>query len=153
MQIEPAHAGEEAEKLARLVKMWRSRMRDAEFAVRRRESGGRNPQSYTGRLREAVAQWRDLSHEGSRSLSYRRGPGFVIVEDQRPGFEPATYEFDGSDAKIYLGCDAGATVNGLLSQLIASGGELFSTDGGTADRVLKFSPGLECVMHSGGRES
>jgi ribosomal peptide maturation radical SAM protein 1 len=89
-----------------------------------RYDDGRNPNTYTDGLREAVKQWRELSERAFKSLRYRRGPGFLIVQDRRPGMELADYQFDGPEAKIYLGCDAGATPAQLAAHLAAGGEHL-----------------------------
>jgi hypothetical protein len=43
------------------------------------------------------------------------------VSDRRPGFESADYRFEGPEAVIYLGCDAGASVATLHSSLATGG--------------------------------
>jgi ribosomal peptide maturation radical SAM protein 1 len=82
---------------------------------------GRDPKSYTQVLREAVGRWREASERGFGSLRYRRGPGFLIVEDRRPSLESFDYQFDGPEAKIYLACDAGATPTEVAAHLAAAG--------------------------------
>jgi ribosomal peptide maturation radical SAM protein 1 len=86
-----------------------------------RYDDGRDPETYIQGLREAVEKWREANKQGFGSLNYRRGPGFLIVQDRRPGLEPADYRFDGPEAQIYLGCDAGATAAELCAQLAAYG--------------------------------
>jgi len=80
---------------------------------------GRDPSSYTARAKEATERWRESAASSLKSLSYRRGPGFLIVNDRRPGFDEADYEFEDIEAKIYLACDAGATVERIRSLLLA----------------------------------
>jgi ribosomal peptide maturation radical SAM protein 1 len=86
-----------------------------------RYSDGRNPQTYTKDLAEAVERWGELKPRSAGSLSYRRGPGFLLVQDRRPGLENADYRFDGMEAKIYLACDAGTTAAEICRQLVAEG--------------------------------
>jgi ribosomal peptide maturation radical SAM protein 1 len=86
-----------------------------------RYSDGRNPQTYTKDLAEAVERWSELKERAVGSLSYRRGPGFLLVQDRRPGLEAADYRFDGVEAKIYLACDAGTTAVEICRQLAAEG--------------------------------
>ncbi|PYJ51699.1 MAG: hypothetical protein DME83_07030 [Verrucomicrobia bacterium] len=74
-------------------------------------------------LRDAVDRWRQLSEDGPGYLCYRRGPGFLTVEDRRAGLEAADYRFDGIEAKIYLACDAGATADHLSKQFAMDGDE------------------------------
>jgi ribosomal peptide maturation radical SAM protein 1 len=87
------------------------------YAFDFRYPGGREPSTYTSHLREAVERWRQSGPKSFGALSYRRGPGFLIVQDRRPGLETADYRFDGVEAEIYLGCDAGTTPEDLYSQI------------------------------------
>jgi ribosomal peptide maturation radical SAM protein 1 len=96
-------------------------LRDLVYDFDHRYQDGRDPSTYTDKLGEAIKQWRAVAEKAYRSLSYRRGPGFLIVNDQRPGFEKADYQFDGIEAKIYLACDAGATAERVHAQLSADG--------------------------------
>jgi ribosomal peptide maturation radical SAM protein 1 len=89
---------------------------------------GRDPESYIGPTAEAVTRWREVGSAAAGSLSYRRGPDFLIVHDRRPGFDEANYRFDGVEAAIYLGCDAGATPADLHAQVTAADGELSVED-------------------------
>jgi hypothetical protein len=86
-----------------------------------RYSDGRDPDIYTKELAEAVERWRELKERSIGSLSYRRGPGFLLVQDRRPGFEAADYRFDGIEAKIYLACDAGTTAAEIYRQFVEEG--------------------------------
>jgi len=89
---------------------------------------GRDPEDYTQSLREAVARWREASERALGSLRYRRGPGFLVVEDRRPGIESADYLFEGQEAKIYLACDAGASAAELCAELAAHGEDNLSAE-------------------------
>jgi ribosomal peptide maturation radical SAM protein 1 len=84
---------------------------------------GRDPETYVTGLREAVDRWRQLSEDGPGYLCYRRGPGFITVEDRRAGLEEADYRFDGIEGKLYLACDAGATADHLSKQFAVDGDE------------------------------
>jgi len=84
---------------------------------------GRDPETYVTGLRDAVDRWRQLSKDDPGYLCYRRGPGFLSVEDRRAGLEPADYRFDGIEGKIYLACDAGATADQLSTQFAVDGDE------------------------------
>jgi ribosomal peptide maturation radical SAM protein 1 len=86
-----------------------------------RYSDGRDPETYTKSLANAVERWRELRERAVGSLSYRRGPGFLLVQDRRPAFETADYRFDGVEAKIYLACDAGATAAEIRRQFVVEG--------------------------------
>jgi ribosomal peptide maturation radical SAM protein 1 len=82
---------------------------------------GRDPQTYTKSLAEAIERWRELKERAIGSLSYRRGPGFILIQDRRPGLETADYRLDGIEAKIYLACDAGVTAAEICRQFVAEG--------------------------------
>ena len=85
---------------------------------------GRDPASYVGGAEEAVAFWREAAANGGfGSLVARRGPGFLRIEDRRPGLERADYHFDEIEARIYLACDAGATVASIRAALAEAGFE------------------------------
>src|SRR5437762_12083514 len=84
---------------------------------------GRDPETYVTGLRDAVDRWRQLSEDGPGYLCYRRGPGFLTVEDRRAGLEAADYRFDGIEGKIYLACDAGATPDQLSARFAVDGDE------------------------------
>jgi ribosomal peptide maturation radical SAM protein 1 len=86
---------------------------------------GRDPHTYAARTREAVQRWRSAGCSALGSLFYRCGPGFIIIEDRRPGIEPADYRFDGVEARIYLGCDGGATPAALIKALGVDGEDSF----------------------------
>lgn len=88
---------------------------------------GRDVESYTKHLAEAVECWQEVKQRSLGSLSYRRGPGFVLVQDRRPGLEAADYRFDGIEAEIYLACDAGATAARIHDQLVARGDNSIDT--------------------------
>jgi hypothetical protein len=92
-----------------------------------RYSDGRDPKTYTKNLVEAVERWREVAPQAAGALAYRRGPGFLLVHDRRPGFEPADYRFDGIEAKIYLACDAGNTAAQIHRQLAAAGDDTLDT--------------------------
>ena len=81
---------------------------------------GRNPESYVAPLLQAVEAW-SAAPEGYRSLRYRRGPGFVVVEDRRPNLAPADYTFEDREARVFLACRDGATAAEAHAQLEAAG--------------------------------
>ena len=84
---------------------------------------GRDPETYVNGLRDAVDRWRQFSKDGPGYLCYRRGPGFLSVEDRRAGLEAANYRLDGIEGKIYLACDAGATADHLSTRFAVDGDE------------------------------
>jgi ribosomal peptide maturation radical SAM protein 1 len=70
---------------------------------------GRDPDAYVAPLRQAVEEWRSPQATSYRSLRYRRGPGFLLVQDGRPHSECANYTFGEREGAIYLACENGAT--------------------------------------------
>jgi ribosomal peptide maturation radical SAM protein 1 len=78
---------------------------------------GRTPATYTTATEEAVHAWRRAHRQGPGTLRYRRGPGFLLIEDRRAGLDHADYHFDDTEAEIYLACDAGATPETIRAQL------------------------------------
>ena len=89
---------------------------DLAYHFRAEHVDGRDPRSYVAPLVEAIDRWQAQGVSGYRSLRYRRGPGFIIVDDRRPGLRAQRYEFDAVEAELYLACDAGETVSSLLAQ-------------------------------------
>jgi hypothetical protein len=63
-----------------------------------RHLDGRDPDVYAADVREAVRKWQESAASAVGSLIHRRGPGFVLVQDRRPGLESADYLFEGVEA-------------------------------------------------------
>jgi hypothetical protein len=82
---------------------------DLAYAFEHRHADGRDPQTYVEPLRRAIATWNRHHAAGYRSLRYRRGPGFLVIRDRRPGLEAADYTFGEREAQVYLACEDGAT--------------------------------------------
>jgi hypothetical protein len=82
---------------------------DLAYTFEYRHLDGRDPEAYTTVLRRAIETWRAQWPSAYRSLRYRRGPGFLVVYDRRPGLEAADYMFEEHEAQIYLACEDGAT--------------------------------------------
>lgn len=70
---------------------------------------GRDPETCVGPLREAIETWYRAYREGYRALRYRRGPGFLVVQDRRPNLESADYTFSEREARLFLAGEDGAT--------------------------------------------
>jgi ribosomal peptide maturation radical SAM protein 1 len=75
---------------------------------------GRDPDAYISPTKQAIERWRSVRKEAA--LTCRVGPDFLVIDDQRPGLA-ARYVLDRAEAEIYLACDAGATVSGILRSL------------------------------------
>jgi ribosomal peptide maturation radical SAM protein 1 len=87
----------------------------------------RDPESYAAPLLRAIEAWR-AAPEGYRSLRYRRGPGFVVVEDRRPNLPTADYTFEDREARVFLACRDGATAAEAHAELQAVGIEDLDVD-------------------------
>ena len=84
---------------------------------------GRDPDSYTLELRAAIERWHRDRSLNAGALSYRRGPGFMVIVDSRTTTpEPARYTLGEEDALVYLACDAGATLEGIERALVGTPG-------------------------------
>jgi ribosomal peptide maturation radical SAM protein 1 len=82
---------------------------------------GRDPEAYTAPLRAAIEGWHRDRSRNAGALSYRRGPGFMVIVDSRTTTpEPARYTLGEEDALVYLACDAGATLDGIARALCDS---------------------------------
>jgi ribosomal peptide maturation radical SAM protein 1 len=75
---------------------------------------GRDPEAYVGALREQVERWRSDAARNAGALTYRRGPGIVVVTDTRTTGSPARYELSGEEAAVFSSCDSGTTVSQSL---------------------------------------
>jgi ribosomal peptide maturation radical SAM protein 1 len=69
---------------------------------------GRNPEDYVGGLREAVQRWGRVHERDRGRLTWRQGPGFVRITDERESFGYASYLLEGEQAEAYRACEAGA---------------------------------------------
>ena len=117
------------------------------YVFEHRYADGRDPLTYTKELGEAVARWRELGQSAKGTLFYRRGPGFLLVQDRRPGLESADYRFDGVEAKIYLACDAGITAAEIHRQLVAEGED--NVDRAEIERYLQELVDAKLIYREG----
>jgi len=78
------------------------------YSFEYRYRDGRDPESYVEPLRPVIDAWQAGREDGYRSLSYRRGPGFLMIRDRRPNLEAADYTLEDREAQIYLACEDGA---------------------------------------------
>jgi ribosomal peptide maturation radical SAM protein 1 len=124
------------------------RLHNLAYDFEYRYMDGRNPETYVKGLAEAVKRWREQRARPG-SLMYRRGPGFLLIEDRRPGLENANYRLDGIEAKIYLACDAGATPSEICRQL--SDNTTNPLDAGEVERYLEELAQERLVYREGSR--
>lgn len=93
---------------------------DLAYSFDYRHADGRKPSDYIGPLRAAIDAWHSGQGVAYRALRYRRGPGFLVVHDRRPGLT-ADYSFDEREAQLYLACADGATASEACAALRAAG--------------------------------
>ena len=110
---------------------------DLVYDYEHRYVDGRDPESYTSPVGTAVKAWQEASKTGFGSLRYRRGPGFLLVQDRRPGLDAADYQFDETEANIYLAIEAGATVEAVRARLLH-----VNADAPDCDAIEDFLDGL-----------
>jgi len=122
---------------------------DLAYTFEYRYADGRDPKTYVDPLRRAIQQWQANEETGSRSLRYRRGPGFIVIRDRRPGLEPADYTFEDLEAKIYLACEDGATAAEALAALGPAGSEDLGV--GEVREFLDDLVNLRLAYEEGGR--
>jgi ribosomal peptide maturation radical SAM protein 1 len=77
-------------------------------------------------IEPGVTTWWEGYHAGRNSLTYRRGPGFLTINDRRSNLGSSDYQLDEAEALIYLGCDSGATPDGIVKLLERRGKTSFS---------------------------
>jgi ribosomal peptide maturation radical SAM protein 1 len=82
---------------------------------------GRDPEVYVEPLRPVIEAWQAGRDAGYRSLSYRRGPGFLTIQDRRPNLEGADYTLEDREARIFMACEDGATSSEVYETLRAGG--------------------------------
>jgi ribosomal peptide maturation radical SAM protein 1 len=73
------------------------------------------------KIRAQIETWRDDYEKGTSSLTYKRGPGFLVISDRRANLEMGDYQLGPVEAEVYLACDGGATPKSVLERLRASG--------------------------------
>jgi ribosomal peptide maturation radical SAM protein 1 len=87
----------------------RALLEDLAYTFDFRHADGRGVLDYTRALHEQQIAWTRAFVAGTSSLVYRRGAGFLEVDDRRPGVGPVRYTFSELEGRIYLACEDGAT--------------------------------------------
>ena len=82
---------------------------------------GRDPSAYVRGVLDVVKAWEKVHFQGGCSLTFRRGPGFMIISDRRGNLESNDFHLGAAEAQIYLSCDAGATPAAVWKSLQANG--------------------------------
>ena len=79
------------------------------------EQGVEDPESYIGPIKEIYSSWKRAYAAGEARLQYRRGPGFIEINDSRPNWQPGqstpvsgprTIILDGIESEVYLFCES-----------------------------------------------
>jgi ribosomal peptide maturation radical SAM protein 1 len=96
---------------------------DLAQAFEHRHVDGRDPASYTGRLRDQVERWNRDATRNRGALTYRRGPGMLIVTDTRTTTTDgvARYTLGEAEARVYLACESGGTLRSIVEELARFG--------------------------------
>ena len=92
---------------------------DLAYSFEYRLLEGPDSESYIGSLRGQLDTWRTNQSTGYRALRYRRGPGFLVIQDRRPNLESADYSLDDVEARLYLACENGASASEALNEVRA----------------------------------
>jgi ribosomal peptide maturation radical SAM protein 1 len=113
---------------------------------------GRVPETYVAPLRKALMAWRENYPRTKNSLTYRRGPGYLLIEDGRSvgrDVDDVRYTLEGDEAEIYLACDAGATPEQVAARLAKKGAAARAPD--EIAEFLDQLVGRRLVYREGGR--
>jgi ribosomal peptide maturation radical SAM protein 1 len=112
---------------------------------------GRDPEAYVGELREEVARWRRDAARNRGALTYRRGPGFLVVTDTRTTTTPTPvrYTLGPAEARVYLACADGVTRRGLAGLRDDDGEPVL--DEGALDGLLRDLAAARLVAELDGK--
>ena len=72
-------------------------------------------------VKSVIERWREDFYKGMNSLTYKRGPNFLVISDRRSNLETFDYYLSQTEAIIYLCCDGGATPRSILEYLRRNG--------------------------------
>ena len=99
----------------------RAPLNDLAYDFSHKYADGRDPAAYLSIVKSAIDVWREGFYEGINSLTYKRGPNFLVISDRRSNLEACDYHLGPTESEIYLCCDAGATPAGILRHLQKNG--------------------------------
>jgi hypothetical protein len=92
-------------------------VRNLQYFFTFRYCDGRDPESYARPFREACADWRREWRDNYCRLSYRKESASLKLIERRTNRTPCVYELSAVEGKMYLACDAGATVSRIWDEL------------------------------------
>ena len=95
---------------------------DLAYSFEHSYADDRDPQSYNSSIRESIENWR-RDYEGGSTLTCRRGPGFLLIDDRRPGLGGYNYSLRETEANIYLTCESGVTARAAWKAVEADAGK------------------------------
>ncbi len=78
---------------------------------------GRKPHEYVLGLSKRLRRWHKEAEANRGALTFRRGPGFLQIRDERTTTESALYELEGVDAAVYNSLDEGASIVEIREQV------------------------------------
>lgn len=94
---------------------------DLAYCFEARHTDRRDPEQYVGRCRLMVDAWTRAWPTSLGTLSYRRGPGFLLISDRRPNLPASERMLEELDGAIYLACDDGASPDLVQRRLQQTG--------------------------------
>jgi ribosomal peptide maturation radical SAM protein 1 len=80
------------------------------YSFQHRYLDGRVPQDYVVGLSKRLRRWHKEHSQNRGALTYRRGPGFLQIRDERTTTESAMYLLEGLEAAVYDSLDEGASI-------------------------------------------
>jgi len=89
---------------------------------------GRDPETYVDPLRREVNRWQSDACRNRGTLTYRKGPGFLVITDTRTTREFARYTLGTWESEAYLAIEQGAKEPAILRALEASGAPVPSVE-------------------------
>lgn len=107
-------------------------LNDIAHSFRYHQRDGTQPEALIGELPQAVERWQQGIKSNYRALTYRQGPNFMRITDSRSsttgGKGMLQYNLKEATARLYLACDAGATVQSIEREFRAAGESNISSE-------------------------
>lgn len=98
---------------------------------------GSNPLDGFELIKGVIDMWREAYIRSGNSLTYKQGPGFMIINDRRSNLEASDYTLGEMESIIYRACDAGASLAAIQKSLIK---QAFTTI--TVNEIKEFMDSL-----------
>ncbi|MEQ1632648.1 MAG: RiPP maturation radical SAM C-methyltransferase, partial [Planctomycetota bacterium] len=110
---------------------------------------GRDPKTYVAALREQIAHWQQHADRNRRALTFRRGPGFLVITDTRTTMTGARYQLDAVESAAYLACSDIATVAAIEGSIERATGAAVSAE--RLSELLATFVAERLVVEDGGK--